>query len=307
MSSIKTAHSSGAYPAWSIIIPTYNRPGEIAGCLNSLTKLTPPPGGFEVLVIDDGGAAPLEHLQKFNDQLDLRVLRQPNAGPGGARNNGLTKAQGHWVAFTDDDCRPAPDWLLLLAARLKHAPELLVGGRTCNRHEGNIYATANQIIIDLVYAFYNDNPENARFFASNNMAASRDLLVRVGGFDADGFRIASEDRDLCDRWCHAGYRMTYVEDATILHAHRLTLGAFMHQHFRYGRGAFKYHRKKRQRGSNSMRVELSFHLGLPRRVNKAFAKLPFKRWLPVLMLLTLWQVTNAAGYLAESGLQLIRR
>ena len=41
-----------------------------------------------------------------------------------------------------------------------------------------------------------------RFFTSNNMGVSKQTFLEVGGFNAD-LRIASEDRELCDRWLTA--------------------------------------------------------------------------------------------------------
>lgn len=36
-----------------------------------------------------------------------------------------------------------------------------------------------------------------------------DLFAALGGFRADGFRVASADRELCERWRHAGHRLAY--------------------------------------------------------------------------------------------------
>ncbi|MFN7806915.1 MAG: glycosyltransferase, partial [Planctomycetaceae bacterium] len=41
-------------PKYSIIIPTFNRRDVIVGTLESLRRMTAPPGGFEVIIVDDG-------------------------------------------------------------------------------------------------------------------------------------------------------------------------------------------------------------------------------------------------------------
>ena len=49
-------------------------------------------------------------------------------GPGAARNAAAALARGEWLAFTEDDCVPAPDWLARAAARLAaNAPDVLEG------------------------------------------------------------------------------------------------------------------------------------------------------------------------------------
>jgi glycosyltransferase involved in cell wall biosynthesis len=287
--------------SFSVIIPTHARPRQLGSCLESLTHLQPPAGDFEVIVVDDGSPQRLDDVVKpYYDRLDLTLLRQPNQGPGAARNTGAAAARGRFLAFTDDDCRPAPDWLNALARRFEQAPQDLLGGRTVNRLTRNPYATASQVILDIVYAFYNRDPGAARFLASNNLAVPADLFRQAGGFDAKGFRFAAEDRELCDRWLHQGRRMTYVFEALVLHAHDLTLRSYCEQHFAYGRGAWRYHRLRGERGSGRMRDDMSFHAQLPRLLRAALGQLPLARALRVLPLTLVWQVANAAGFFCEA-------
>lgn len=287
-------------PEVTLVIPTYNRPRELASCLESLTRLRSPAGGFEVVVVDDGSDEPLDAVVKpFEEVLRLRLIRQANAGPGAARNAGTAAATARFLAFTDDDCWPERDWLCRLTARLQREPAQLVGGRTVNRVTDNPYAAASQTIIDCVYAFYNAHPENARFFASNNMAVARELLEDAGGFDSLGFPRASEDRELCDRWRHQGRRLSYVPEAKILHAHRLDLRSFCRQHFSYGRGAARYHRLRSRRRSGRIWQDMPFHAQLPRLLREPLSRLPAGRRLHVLALLVLWQAINAAGFLLD--------
>ena len=91
-----------------------------------------------------------------------------------------------------------------LTARLYQNPAHMVGGPVINSLVQNHYAVASQVILNTVYAHYNANPEDAGFFASNNMAMSTDLFRRIGGFDAGFPRAAAEDRDICHRWRHFG-------------------------------------------------------------------------------------------------------
>src|SRR5262245_19683629 len=101
----------------SVVIPTYNRPSQLTQCLEGLSALTYPHTGFEVIIVDDGSPTDLTTvIARFRDRLDLTLLRQPRGGPGAARNAGAAVARGGILAFLDDDCCPAKDWLLRLAA-----------------------------------------------------------------------------------------------------------------------------------------------------------------------------------------------
>ena len=287
---------------FSVIIPTHARPCQLAGCLESLTLLQPPASGFEVIVVDDGSPQPLDEVVKpYRDRLDLTLVRQSNGGPASARNTGAGMARGRFLAFTDDDCRPAPDWLTALARRFEQTPQNLIGGRTVNQLTRNPYSTASQILIDVVYAFYNRDPEAPRFFASNNMAAPADLFRQAGGFDNEGFPlVAAEDRDFCDRWLRKGYRMTYAPEAVVLHAHDLTLLSYCRQHFTYGRGALCFDRVIRARNSGRKRDDTGFHARLPQHLRAPLRQLSFGQVLCVLPLIAVSQAAAAAGFYYEA-------
>ncbi|MFB0545810.1 MAG: glycosyltransferase family 2 protein [Anaerolineae bacterium] len=287
-------------PFFSIIVPTHARPGQLVACLQSLTRLHYPKDRFEVIIVDDGSEKPPEAvIASFRSQLDVTLLTQPHAGPAAARNTGAAQARGEFLAFTDDDCAPAPDWLKALAARLATAADCAVGGQTLNALPDNPYSTASQLIIDVVYAYYNANPAQARFFATNNLTVPADRFQAIGGFDAALFPFASEDRDFCDRWLHHGYRMIYAPEVVVYHAHVLTLRTFLRQHFRYGCGAFRFHKARVQRDPGFSIVELEFYRKLLGLLRDSLSQVPGRRTLPLAMLLVLWQVANTVGFLWE--------
>jgi GT2 family glycosyltransferase len=279
---------------FSIIVPTYARPVQLAHCVQSLSVLEYPHHLFEVIVVDDGSSKSLSDIiSRLRGQLDVTLIEQQvRGGPAKARNTGAAQARGNFLAFTDDDCRPRPDWLQNLAARFAETPDHLVGGRTLNSLQDNPYSSASQLILDIVYSYYNANINGPRFFASNNLALPTDGFHALGGFDPT-FKT-SEDRDLCDRWLQRGYRMTYAPEAVVYHAHKLTLLTFWRQHFGYGRGAFRFHQLRARRGTGRFRPEAPFYISLLR--------YPFlgEHGRPGLLpILAVWQLANAAGFLWE--------
>lgn len=288
-------------PHCSIIIATYGRPGALQACLHAIGALATARGRFEVIVVDDGGDTPLgPMLDGFRDRLDLILLRQDNAGPGAARNHGAARARGTLLAFTDDDCRPEPDWLdqlLAAAGEPGDGVPVMLGGLTVNALGENPYAAASQWIQDIVYRHYNADPGRARFFASNNLLVSRAAFLSLGGFDAR-FRTA-EDRDLCDRWRQAGLSMRYLPAARVRHAHALSFRGFCRQHFGYGRGARRYHLARAARGSGTMLQESGFHLHVGNWLWSPLRQGVDAAALRLMSLLVIWQIANAAGFFWE--------
>ncbi|MFN8855103.1 MAG: glycosyltransferase family 2 protein [Planctomycetaceae bacterium] len=295
---------SGPAPKYSIIIPTFNRRDVILGTLESLTRLTSPPGGFEVIIIDDGSPHPLDELvAPYREQVDLTLLRQPNAGPAAARTRGAELARGQFLAFTDDDCQPIPDWLCAFDRVFSRDPDRLLGGIIINALDANVCSATSQLIVDLVYRQFNPTPETATFFCSNNFVMSAARFHELGGFDSCSFRLAAgEDRDFCARWRQRGWSMFQVNEAVIHHFHRMNLQKFWKQCFGYGRGACTFHRLEAARGYNSLVRDSGFHFNLPRALWPLWIRLNWRSRLAALPLLGVWQVANVLGFLHQRRL-----
>ena len=280
-------------PFCSVIIPTHRRPDQLSECLSVLAALDYPADRFEVIVVDDGGGIPLQPVvAPFRDRIQLTLLTRASAGPAAARNAGASQARGELLVFTDDDCRPRADWLARLARRHSAQPGHGLGGRTVNALAGNPYASTSQLVISVGYAQNNADHDDARFFASNNLAFPSRGFHELGGFD-ESFRT-SEDRELCSRWVLDGRRLGYEPAAVVEHASPLTLRKFWRQHVAYGRGAFRYHATQARRGAR-VRLEPSFYGSL---VREALRR-PLRESGAVLLLLCVWHVANTVGFALE--------
>jgi GT2 family glycosyltransferase len=290
-------------PVVSVVIPAYRRPGRLLECLGALARQTfrEP---WEVMVVDDGSPEPIASALQHPGRsfgLSLRVHRQDNGGPASARNTAVREARGAFIAFTDDDCRPEPTWLELLMKAGRERDGALVGGTTVNGLPQELFTVTSQFIVDLVYAHFNADPERAYFLASNNLLCRRDRFLEIGGFDAEFPRAGAEDREFCDRWRMRGWPLVWRPEARVVHFHHQTLRSFVDLHLRYGRGAFLYQAKRRERGSGTMSDDLAFHRSLIRDLQSGMRRLPddLSRW-QVLAALGLWQSANAAGFAAEA-------
>src|SRR5205823_4150566 len=80
---------------------------------------------FEVIVVDDGSTDGSGDLVADWPDARFRLIRQPNAGPGSARNRGLLEARGRYVAFLDADDEWLPGFLARSVALLDaYGPEV---------------------------------------------------------------------------------------------------------------------------------------------------------------------------------------
>jgi GT2 family glycosyltransferase len=210
-------------PRVSVCVATYNRPAKLARLLASLGRLTPPPGGFEVVVVDDGtppgtGLEDIRAAVQESFPVPLCWLTQPlNTGRAAARNAAWRAARGELVAFTDDDCQPRPDWLVALtevpgisaSSGASADPISIVQGRTV----ADPYA-AHLLSHPLARSLRVDAWSER--FETANVAYKRDLLEQLGGFDTS-FAGAGEDTDLGWRALALGARGVFAPNAVVEH------------------------------------------------------------------------------------------
>jgi glycosyltransferase involved in cell wall biosynthesis len=105
----------------SCIVPVFNGERYLAETLDSMLAQTYRP--IELIVIDDGSTDRTPKvLASYGDR--LRFLRQDNAGPAVARNNGLNAARGEFVAFLDADDLWHPEKLSRQMVRFQARSEL---------------------------------------------------------------------------------------------------------------------------------------------------------------------------------------
>ncbi len=291
-------------PYCSIIIPTYNRPQPLAACLAALERLDYPRDRFEVIIVDDGSNISLEAAFVSREILNLMLITQTNSGPATARNAGAQVARGTVLAFTDDDCQPAADWLKTLVHYIvnqtsDNTMSCAVGGQTFNALPQNCYSTASQALVEYFYSQTNAVPADAGFFTSNNLALSTADFQAIGGFDETFPLAAAEDREFCHRWRDKGHRLIYAPNAIVYHAHDLTFKSFCQQQFNYGRGAFHfYQRQAEQKRQQPQRLAWIFYLKL---LCYPFRQVDLPAILPVAYLFFISQVAVTIGWLTEAS------
>ena len=74
-------------PRFTVVIPTFVRPERLARCLDSIARVESPRGGFEVVVVDDGGRVPLAPaLDAVHGRAVVTLLEIAHRGQASARN-----------------------------------------------------------------------------------------------------------------------------------------------------------------------------------------------------------------------------
>lgn len=95
----------------SVIVPVFNIEEYLERCINSI--LNQKYSNFELILVDDGSTDESGRIIDCFAKRDNRIiaLHQENQGAGAARNAGLEKAEGEYVAFVDGDDFVTEDFL----------------------------------------------------------------------------------------------------------------------------------------------------------------------------------------------------
>lgn len=101
----------------SAVITAFNRRNYIVRAIESVLRQSVPVD--EILVIDDGSTDGTAEVVESRYGDAVRVVRQTNRGPGGARRRGILEAHGEWIAFLDSD----DEWTPERNRELLHAAE----------------------------------------------------------------------------------------------------------------------------------------------------------------------------------------
>ena len=123
----------------SIVIPAYNEARRLPSTLDEVFAWldASPYRDTEVLVVDDGSTDATAKLVESRavSEPRLRLIRNPgNRGKGYAVRNGMLKAQGEWILFSDADLSaPIEELPKLLAAAQAKNSAIAIGSRALDR------------------------------------------------------------------------------------------------------------------------------------------------------------------------------
>jgi GT2 family glycosyltransferase len=197
----------------SVIVPTFNGRKSIGQCLAALSNQDWNEE-IEIIVVDDGSSdGTMEVVQSYPHAI---LLRQNNAGPAAARNRGALAAKGEVLVFTDDDCRPLPDFVRRIVEPLRQETGIVGAKGTYRSEQSSLIARFRQVEYEERYAIMKGY-RHIDFIDTYAAAFRKDAFNSVGGFDEK--MLASEDVDLSFRLAASGQRMIFVPDAIVYHRH----------------------------------------------------------------------------------------
>jgi glycosyltransferase involved in cell wall biosynthesis len=221
-------------PKISVVIPAFNAEPTVAEAVRAVVNQPLPRGDFECVVVDDGSC---DRTAEIAGRAGAAIVSlQNNCGRSAARNAGIERARGEWIAFTDADCVPSRRWLpaLLSAAQTADRSMLALAGKTV----GLDSKTPAARFIDLIGALDAETylrHETMPWAPSGNLACRREDLLAVGGFDPEFKTYEAADLNLrmSERF---GGRILYVPTAVVMHRHRSTWRELWKQQLGYGDG-----------------------------------------------------------------------
>ena len=204
-----------AEPQIAVVAATHRRPVRLRWLLNALEEQTIPRDRFEVLIGHDPSdpetAEVLTRHPLREDGTLIPVAAEPGARrPSRLRNLAWRRARAPLVAFTDDDCRPAEDWLERLVDASRRMPGAILQGTTLP----DPLEWAEQLA-PWPHTQHIEPPEP--WAQTCNMLYPRSLLERIGGFDESYPGPAGEDTDLALRGQRAGAAFEAVPEALTYH------------------------------------------------------------------------------------------
>jgi cellulose synthase/poly-beta-1,6-N-acetylglucosamine synthase-like glycosyltransferase len=204
----KSSAQSPSAPAVSVVIPTVDRIDLLERCLRGLAAQQDV--DFEVLVVHDGNCDIIRLLDRWVDELALRALEVEVRGAAAKRNAGWRAARAPIIAFTDDDCEPAPGWLREVASQLDDEAIALV--------QGKVLAHPDDVQVGGLFARTIEVTGALETFPNANLVYRRASLEAVNGYDE---RLSSgEDTDLAWRILALGGEAKFLDSALVWHAVR---------------------------------------------------------------------------------------
>lgn len=211
--------------AISLIVASRNGAEKLVGLLDTVDEAGVHAARAELVLADSASTdATAELMERFaaGASCPVQVIRLEAPGQGPAHNAAAALARGRLLAFTDDDCRLAPDYFQVLARDFdleRHhygAGAVVLADPTDDPHMAN---TAHWPFVEPTHI----PPRSllqAGLVHGANLLFRKDVLERLGGFDPDlgpGGLMGGSDTELTGRASALGYTGVLMPALKVLH------------------------------------------------------------------------------------------
>ena len=223
---------------YSVIIPVYNRPDELAELLSSLADQSYT--DFEIIVVDDGSTIPCANIaDSYRNVMTISYLFKGNEGPGPSRNYGASLAKGEWLIFLDSDTIVPKGWLKAIDDYLWSCGSSVPAAFGGPDRASADFTPIQKAISWSMTSFFTTGgirggkQKITRFFPrSFNMGIRAGVFKEMGGFAPMRF---GEDVDLSMRIVERGYSTALIQEAWLYHKRRTDFAKFFRQVYNSGR------------------------------------------------------------------------
>lgn len=192
------------HPLVSIIVPTYNVKHYIRECIDSILNQTYK--NIEIIIVNDGSTD--NSMYMINDYITsidkIKVINQENQGLSAARNSGIEKANGKYIAMIDSDDKIKPDFIKNLVKTAMQTNADIVRGSFRDFH-GNIpagwvadFVTDPNTGPQVLDQFLDQNTSfvvwsslySREFLNNNNLRFTPGILLEDGDFTCRAYMAA---------------------------------------------------------------------------------------------------------------------
>jgi glycosyltransferase involved in cell wall biosynthesis len=244
----------GSPPSVTVLLASRNGGAVLRGVLEAYEALEPPPGGFHVVVADNGSDDDTPAmLRSFEARLPLTIVTEPRPGKNRALNAALPRVAGALVVLTDDDATPRADWLVQYArAAAAHPEATLFAGTVLPRWEAPPPAWILEAVpfgpaFALTGKRHREGAIPPELIFGPNMAVRRAVFDGGVRFDetigpAGGSYAMGSETELTTRLARAGHKTWFCEAAVVEHfvrRHQLDRAWLLRRAIRYGRGSYR--------------------------------------------------------------------
>ena len=267
----------------TVVFSTYNGEETLPLMLKALSELTPPEGGWKLIVVDNNSTdSTATLLSSYINKLPMTITEEKKKGKNHALNSVLDQCEGDLIVFTDDDVIPHKDWLVRYRQRADDNPDYaILGGRTepfwMKPPEPWILEWVDK---EVVFACSPDivitHDSCAGYIWGPNMAIRSDIFKKGVCFDVsigpDGSKnyVMGSETSLISTLLNQGYKCWFDMDNAVKHIiteSQLEKKWILRRAVRYGRSLYGEDSKE------SKEIK-SYILGIPR----YYFRLYFEAW-----------------------------
>ena len=235
----------------SLIVLTYNRPGPLKRCLQSIARIDKGETSFEILVIDDGSTADNKSvIDGLGGRLEIRYLQKPRGGVASARNYGGAHAEGKLIAFIADDYILPETYIKDVTGFLASNPDAWIITHNILPTGPSVFRCAQRLYyqMTLLQRFGGADPAGG-VVESFDLPPSRAAVFRKEMFALTGWfneeLLTGEDGELGMRMTAQGIPVYFFVDKFIKHWEDKDLSGYLEQRTRYGASFYRVLKEKR--------------------------------------------------------------